>query len=281
MVITVDKIRDINQYIDTVKNNSDFFKQYYFHSLLDLNLVKLDYILKYGILSKKLIHKQGLINLFTHNGNDIDSKNGENYVSLSEYTDNCEFSTIFESFSLHTLTSLSLLVNKSINTTRSGERETYFDDEVFCLDSIPKDNIEGIILPEHLSNMQIKEINCLPNDLYCYTKRYINNWLFCMEKYFEREICEKDIKNIKESLEQLWSILKEYESPEKWLQLAIQNQRARYGKDLKDVLANVLQKLWRDRLEIVNPNFTDVLMSINKNNFPVYEIKQKSLQRIN
>lgn len=46
---------DIGQYIDTVKDNDDFFRNYYFHSIIDLNLVKLDYILKYGILSRKEI----------------------------------------------------------------------------------------------------------------------------------------------------------------------------------------------------------------------------------
>ena len=31
----MDKIRDIDKYIDTVKENNDFFKQYYYHSLID------------------------------------------------------------------------------------------------------------------------------------------------------------------------------------------------------------------------------------------------------
>ena len=48
---------DIGQYIDTVKDNDDFFRNYYFHSIIDLNLVKLDYILKYGILSRKEIEE--------------------------------------------------------------------------------------------------------------------------------------------------------------------------------------------------------------------------------
>ena len=41
----MDKIREIKKYVDTVKQNNEFFKNYYFHSILDLNLIKLDAIL--------------------------------------------------------------------------------------------------------------------------------------------------------------------------------------------------------------------------------------------
>ena len=54
---------DIGQYIDTVKDNDDFFGNYYFHSIIDLNLVKLDYILKYGILSRKEIEELKLLEI--------------------------------------------------------------------------------------------------------------------------------------------------------------------------------------------------------------------------
>ena len=277
----MDKIRDIGNYIDTVKTNSNFFQNYYFHSIIDLNLIKLDYILQYGILSKRLLEQQGLISLYTHPSNDFDSKNGSRLVSLSEYTENCIFNPMFESFTYHTLTSISLLVDKNINTTKEGERETYFDDEIFSPDFIMTPHLEGIIFPEHLSNLSINQINCLPNDLSCYTKRYLKNWIHCMEIYFGHKLSEKDLSDIKDSYEQLWSILEEYESPEKWIQSAIKSQRNQYGRDLKDVLANILQNLWSEKLSITNPNFMDVVTRINKNLLPIYEIKQKSLKRIN
>ena len=276
----MDKIRNIEKYIETVKANSSFFQNYYFNSIIDLNLDKLDYILQYGILSKHLINQKGLIELYTHPSNDFDSKNGNNYVSLSEYTENSIFNPMFESFSYHTLTSISLLVDKSINVSKYGERETYFDDELFCHNLISPTNLEGIILPEHLTNLNINEINCLPNVLSCYTKRYLNNWIHCMEVYFKHKLSEKDIQNITDSYEQLWSILEEYESPEKWIQSAIRTQRNQYGMDLKDVLANILQNLWSEKLELQNPYFIDVLIRINKNSLPIYEIKSKCLKRI-
>jgi len=42
----MNKIRDTKQYINTVKSNRDFFESYYYHSIIDLNLIKLDSILK-------------------------------------------------------------------------------------------------------------------------------------------------------------------------------------------------------------------------------------------
>lgn len=276
----MDKIRDIYKYIVTVKENEDFFKSYYYHSLIDLNLVKLDLIIKHGLLSKQLIQQKNLPSLYTHDARDFDSKNGNTYVSLTQYTDGCEFNTMFESFPLHTLTSLSLLVNKDINITEHGERETFFDDELFCFNSIPNSKFEGIILPEHLSTLPISQVNCLPDDLSCYTKSYLNHWIGCMQRYFNITLPQEVIKDIKASYEQLWDILEEYENPDRWVQSAIRTQRSQYGKDLKDVLANILQNLWAKKFDISNPTYMDVLMKINNSQLPIYEIKQKILKRV-
>ena len=277
----MDKIRDIKKYISAVEENNDFFKQYYYHSLIDLNLIKLDTILQYGILSKKLIEKNRLANIYTHSSSDFDSKNGDMFVSLSEYTDDCSFNTMFESFTLHTLTSLSLLINKQIGVSKEGVRQTYFDDEIFCFQSIDKSKIEGIMLPEHLSNLTINQVNCLPNDLSCYTRSYINNWLKCTEEYFRQKIPRNYIDELKVSHEQLWNIIEEYESPEKWIESAIKTQRKEYGKDLKDVLGDILQYLWSLKYGIQNPKYLDIIKMINKQNLPLYEIKEKCLKKVN
>ena len=42
-------------FVAKTEKNHIFFKQYYYHAIIDLNLIKLDNILQYGILSKKLI----------------------------------------------------------------------------------------------------------------------------------------------------------------------------------------------------------------------------------
>ena len=274
----MNKIRNIDNYIETVKQNEDFFKSYYYHSLIDLNLVKLDLILKHGILCKNLIEQNKLVTLYTHSADNFESKNGNKYVSLTEYTDKCKFNNIFESFACHTLTSLSLMVNKDIEVSRVGERQTYFDDELFCLNYISKNMIRGIILPEHLANLQIKEVSCLPNDISCYTNKYIKNWIECMQNYFKKSISVKEIEN---SLIQYWNILNEYENPERWTESAMKTQRNLYGYDFKDVLANILNNLWQEKLNILNPTYLDVVKELNNEELPIYEIKQKCLKKIN
>ena len=276
----MDKIRSASSYIDTVRANSDFFEQYYYHAILDSNLIKLDSILKYGLLSKRLIQEKELTSLYTHDGCDYDSKNGNTYVSLTQYTNSCEFDDCIESFPLHTLNNLALLINKSIDIELCGERKPDFNDEIFCFDAVQSDELEGIMVPEHLSSLPISQINCLVNDISCFTKRYINHWIQCTQDYFGKPFTDEDIQSIKISYEQLWKILSKWEFPEKSLQFSIEEQRHQYGKDLKDVLASILHRLWEEKYEISNPTFMDIVMRINDGKLPIYEIQQKGLKRV-
>lgn len=76
-------------------------------------------------------------------------------------------------------------------------------------------------------------------------------------------------------------IIGEFGSPEKWIATIIKRQKEKYGKDIKDVLANILQYLWSLKYDIENPKYIDVIMLLNKENLPVYEIKEKCLRKIN
>lgn len=274
----MNKIRNSKDYIETVKENSGFFENHYYHSIIDLNLVKLDSILKNGILCKSLIEKEKLVTIYTHPASSTNSKNGSEYISITRYTDNCHFSEVFESFVMHTLISLSLLIDKNIDIYEKAERDTYFFDEVFAHQYISKDKITGIILPEHLTNLPIKKINCLCDDLSCYTTIYLKKWISNMEKYFNRKI---DSKEVIRSLKQFWKIFKQYDSKQQYVEMAINMQKMEYGKDLKDVLATILQELWSEKLQMNNPKFIDVISSINHDNLPIYEIGTKTLKKIN
>lgn len=273
----MEKITDIKNYRKTVLDNKDFFETYYYHSIIDLNLVKLDYILKKGILSKRLIELYKLPSIYTHPANSINSKNGNSYVSLSKFTDEHGLNQVFDSFALHTLTSVSLLVNKNIRVSESGERITYFSDEVFCLEKIPNNNIVGIIYPEHLSNLHISEICCLPRDMSCYTEEYINSWFNYMENYFEDKM---NITNIMNSFTILNSIIDQYSYVASG-ELVINEQKRKFGVDLIDILALELQECWSRKFNIQNPKFADIINLINDDRLPIYEIKQKALRKVN
>ena len=277
----MDKNRDINRYINTIKENQDFFEKYYYHSIIDLNLIKLDSILQNGILCKYLIESKNLPSLYTHSSNDYDSKNGNNFISLTKYSDKTTFNSLFEAFPFHTLTCLSLLVDKGIPIYKEGDRETFFDDEIFCEDSIDKSKIKGILIPEHLSNLKLSEVNSLPSDLNCYTKTYLNNWLSSVEKYFGNSIPKYYIEELKESYKSLWEILNTFGSPEKWLESAIWKQREKYGKDIKDVLACILEYMWSLKYNDINLKYIDIVNNLNNENIPIYEVGENRLKKEN
>lgn len=269
---------DIGQYIDTVRDNDDFFRNYYFHSIIDLNLVKLDYILKYGILSRKEIEELKLLSFYVHSIRSYDCKNGMDYVSLVDYDKlyrtyekGPAFSQLFEAFSLHTLTSLSLMIDRNIKVNEVGILESCFDDEVFTSEKICSENIKGIILPEHLTNKQLKDISFLPGDGYCYTPKALNHLLDCLETYFDRKI---DRKELLISVEQAWNIAYESERPS--ITEAVKEQRKRYGRDMRDVLSLMIHELWEGKTGISNPTYIEIIKYLNKD-LPVYEIGSKKL----
>ena len=269
---------NIGQYIDTVRENDDFFRNYYFHSIIDLNLVKLDYILKYGILSRKEIEKLKLLSFYVHSIRSYDCKNGMDYVSLVDYDKlyrtyekKTVFSQFFEAFSLHTLTSLSLMIDRNIKVNEVGILESCFDDEVFTFERICSENIKGIMFPEHLTNKQLKDISFLPGDGHCYTPKALNHLLDCLETYFDRKIDRKELLN---SVEQAWHIAYESERPS--ITAAVKEQRKRYGIDMRDVLSLIIHELWEGKTGISNPTYIEIIKYLNKD-LPVYEIGSKKL----
>lgn len=274
---------DIGQYIDTVKDNDDFFRNYYFHSIIDLNLVKLDYILKYGILSRKEIEELKLLSFYVHSIRSYDCKNGMDYISLVDYDKlyrttyekEPTFSQFFEAFSLHTLISLSLMIDRDIKVSEVGISESCFDDEVFGFKRIDSKNIKGIILPEHLADKQLKDISFLPGDDYSYTPKDLNHLLDCLEIYFDKKI---DREELLISVEQAWNIAYESERPS--ITVAVKEQRKRYGRDMRDVLSFLIHELWEDKTGINNPTYIKIIEYLNKD-LPVYEIGSKKLIKKN
>lgn len=275
---------DIDPYTETIKNNESFFRQYYFHSIIDLNLIKLDYILKYGLLSRKNIEEKNLISFYLHSIRSYDCKNGNDHISLVDYDalfknkGYCSFHQMFEAFSLHTLTSLSIMLDRDIEVLSKGSLDAAFDDEVFVHDSIGVSHITGIILPEHLTDESICYIPFLPGDYYCYTKNNINHLIDCMEVYFGKSICRDELLA---SVNQLWDICDKKYRREDWITEAVKIQKEQYDVDIKDVLAKMMNELWQEKLNLENPTYIDVINNINNDRYPIYEIKKKSLKKVN
>lgn len=270
----------ISQYIDTIKQNDTFLRQYYFHSIIDLNLIKLDQILKYGILSKKNIEIKELVSFYMHSIYCGQCRNGQEYISLVDYDylykcrKHPSFSQLFEAFSLHTLTSLSLMIDRDIQVVKRGEEDGLFDDEILVNGFVKTDLIKALILPDHLTNKAISEISFLPGDQYCYSKNSINHLLDCIEKYFGKKI---DRTRLLLSVNNAWEIAKKNKIS---ITQAISTQRELYGIDMRDILSDILSELWQGKYGINDPTYIDIISKINKDRYPVYEIGEKKLRKI-
>lgn len=277
----MDRRYDYEKLVNTVKKENNFFKRSYYHSIIDSNPAKLDSILKNGILCKSSLIYYQLPSMFTHEGDDCDSKNGFSHISLCEYKDDCSFNMLFSAFTMHTLTSISLMVKKSIKVTKEGVRESFFDDEVFSSKAIDKSCIKGIILPEQLSKTKLKKVSFLTSDLTNYTWKYLLNWVNCMQSYFQINIPNSYIERLSISHDQFVDICKEYEAPSRWVAGVLKTQRQRYGSDLKDIIAEIVNYLCISMYGLDNPEYIEIVKLINVENIPIYEIGQRSLKRIN
>lgn len=263
------------EYLETLKNNRYFFGNYYYHAVIDFNLIKLDSILKNGILPKNAIEQNHLPNIYTHSSFSNYSKNGSKYISLTKYDDR-ELYQYFDSFALHTLTSISLLIDKGITINNEGERETNFRDEIFS-ERIYPSSIKGILVPSHIINSKINELPSLCNEMGCYTKLYLNNLICVIETYFDSTI---DKQKIYKSLEKFWSIARKYKDPQKCISSILEIQQASFGMDLQDIISSEIAKKWMDLLNVSSATSLDIIKYLNANNLPIYELSQKTLKKV-
>ena len=263
------KYNEIKKYRETSLDNHGFLKQHYYHSIIDLNLIKLDLILKYGILSRdNLINSK--LPLIT-----IDNVAIDNVISISEYNDAIMFDPMYESFSKYALSSLTIMLDKNLE---KEELSTLFFDEYYVKDYIDKSYIKGIIVPEHISNKSLLETKPLANNVNCYKIEYIDNWIKCMELYFGKKIDKSKIIN---SLKELTKILNSYKVDEKYLINALIEQKNINGYNFDNILASIIKELWEEKLKINNPKYIDIIKILNNNEHPIYEMGVMQLKKIN
>ena len=263
--------KDINSYRyyeSYVEKNISFFQKYYYHAILDLNLVKLANILKNGLLTRKYIEGECL---YTEKLGSYDCKNGDSYISITEFTADFPFNTLFNSFAFHTLSSPSIMINHDIEISHDGLGEG-FDDERFIFDSCSPENFVGILLPQHLQNQLIKDTFPFFYKKYCLNHDYIKIWLNTINEYFSCSIPFDDIDNM---VKELWEIInsKYHHVHARWNILAnyaLKDQKEKHGYDLNEYLANTLQELWDKKLQKRFVNYFDILNYINIDKLPIY-----------
>lgn len=268
-------------YEDCVKNNLDFFQSYYYHSILDLNLVKLSRILDVGLLSR---HGLKDVCLYTEPLTSYSCKNGSDYISISECLGRFPLNILFHSFVMHVLSCPSIMISKDLITRSKVQNTCYgFDDELFVLDKIDKEKFKAILLPEHLSNQLISETNPVVHNWVCLKKEYIGLWINLVEEYFSIKLDrDKFIKMIEEMelLSKKYYDQKYYRLNE-MATITLAEQKDNNGINLKELMAETLQELWNQRLDKDNVTYLDVVKYINKDELPIYKLTRKRVIRIN
>ena len=260
------------EYISTVNERKDFFDRYYFHAIVDNDLIKLGSILESGILSKRRRDESMIHTSSTHSYTDFDSKNGEDYISVSECL--YSFNPLFDSFALHTMSSVSLLISKEIEAHLEGFRESLFDDERFVYSHIPSSEIEGLLVPSHLYNSRLADTPLMGTNYYSISKTGLFSYLHELESFFGKL---PDLSIIKEKQQELLDIINDMENGCNHISWALKKQRENYGLDFLDVYSKMIANLWEDKLRTKGPKVSDVIKYFNNGEKDVYVLSDKAL----
>lgn len=146
-------------YQNVVNNYKSFFLKYYYHSIVDRNLIKLDLMLQHGILSEYQQMENSISCLYTEARDTAQCANGSDKISISYFDGKDNLLRFFSGFAAHVMNRPSILLNKgSIETIKPKTNSAAFDDELFVKDKIDINSFEGILLPNHLLNLKMSDI---------------------------------------------------------------------------------------------------------------------------
>ena len=259
-------------YISTVNERKDFFDRFYYHALVDNDLIKLGSILEFGVLSKRKRDESMIHTSSIHSYSDFDSKNGEDFISVSECL--YSFNPLFDSFALHTMSSVSLLISKDIEVHLEGARESLFDDERFVYSHIPSTEIKGILVPNHLYNSRLCDIPLMGTNYYSISKIGLSSYFHELESFFGKS---PDLNSLKEKRQELLDIINNMENGCNHISWALEKQRENYGLDFFDVYSKMVASLWEDKLKTKYPKVSDVINYFNNGKKGIYVLTDKAL----
>lgn len=266
-------------YQDVVNNNKDFFQDSYYHSILDMNLIKLDLMLRYGILSENQQLEKKINCLYTECRDACNCANGSDNISISYYNGREELNSLFSGFAHHVMTLPSIMINKNIETIKPKESAPAFDDELFVKDKIGKDQYKGILLPEHLLNKRISEIKPLIYNIRYAKEDYIVQWIQMIESYFNTEIDKEYLLYLCNQIKEI--AMEEIDrGPHLWIGKALPIQEERLGTNIEIYMAELVEKLWDNKLNQRNTTCLDVIQQINVDKYPLYILNQQKVKKL-
>lgn len=168
-------------------------REYYYHTITDNNLIKLDLILDLGILSKNEQQKSDLLIPYASEQYD----GNEAYVFLTKFSSKNSCYIFSSQIAKNLMKKISLVIsNESLKEVKEAKGCYYplYSDEVLIQDKVSKDNIIGIIIPSNLLDKQVGELTSFGRNGFCFTEANFNNYLKLMNSYFDTAINDTEIK---------------------------------------------------------------------------------------
>lgn len=273
------KSRMYGTYQYTVNSNKSFFLKYYYHSIVDRNLIKLDLMLQHGILSEHKQVENNVVCLYTEARDRWVCANGSDKISISYFDGKENLLEYFSGFAAHVTKRPSILLNKSsIETIKPKTNSAAFDDELFVKDKIDITSFEGILLPNHLLNLAMTNIKPMIKSER-YTKlNYMKSWLKMVEDYFEIGIDKECILKLSSQLSEIQ--IKETNCRPGTIDDALNIQQERYGINIEQYMRTIIGNLWDMKLNQKEATYFDVVDYINKDRYPIYVLDETRVRKI-
>lgn len=266
-------------YQNVVNNYKSFFLKYYYHSIVDRNLIKLDLMLQHGILSEYQQMENSIACLYTEARDTTQCANGSDKISISYFDGKDDLLRFFSGFAAHVMNRPSILLNKgSIETIKPKTNSAAFDDELFVKDKIDINSFEGILLPNHLLNLKMSDIKPMFKNIRYSNLEYITNWVLMVECYFKTNIDKEYILNLCKQLFEIY--VKETDCRPGTIGDALNIQQERCGINIEEYMLNVIGNLWDMKLNQKAVTYLDVVDYINKDKYPIYVLDEARVRKI-
>lgn len=266
-------------YQNVVNNYKSFFLKYYYHSIVDRNLIKLDLMLQHGILSEYRQMENSISCLYTEARDTAQCANGSDKISISYFDGIDNLLRFFSGFAAHVMNRPSILLNKgSIETIKPKTNSAAFDDELFVKDKIDINSFEGILLPNHLLNLKMSDIKPMFKNIRYSSLEYITNWVLMVECYFKTNIDKEYTLNLSKQLFEIY--VKETDCRPSAIKEALNIQQERCGINIEEYMRNVIGNLWDMKLNQKAVTYLDVVDYINKDKYPIYVLDEARVRKI-
>lgn len=257
------EIEIYKEYLECLKNDSDFFSSFYFRPTLNCDFTK---------------YHDVLINGF--NTKNVPSLYNKNELYVTYYNNKDNYVDHFDKFT-YVLNYPSFLISSFIDSYNTKENYIYCNDVRFINLPLDKDAVKGISIPEHMINENINHLNAV-NDLKILIDEYrYSEYISNISKYFNKNISGSLYETERRNLKKLYMdyYFKGYE--EDAIYKALKEQKDTLGTNLYELINDYVDQLWGSKIGKIDIKLLDVINYINDDYLPIYEIQKSRVKKLN